>query len=197
MGRLNRPALMVYGGTIRAGCTRRLRKARHRLRLPKLRPIPRRQDHRSGSATRSSATPAPARAPAAACTPPTPWPAAIEALGMTLPYSSSTPAEDPAQARGMPRRRRSHPHACSRHDLKPRDIMTREAFENAMAVVIAARRLDQRRAAPHRHGPRRRRRLDHRRLPEGQRPRAVPRRPQAQRQVRHGRPARRRRHPRP
>ena len=34
---------------------------------------------------------------------------AIEALGMALPYSSSTPAEDPAQARRVRRRRRGDP----------------------------------------------------------------------------------------
>ena len=31
MGRLNRPAIMVYGGTIRAGCTHAASEARHRL----------------------------------------------------------------------------------------------------------------------------------------------------------------------
>ncbi len=97
--------------------------------------------------------------------------AAIEALGMSLPYSSSIPAEDPRQARRVPRGRRGDPATCSRRDLKPRDIMTRAAFENAMVVVMAARRLDQRRAAPDRDGPRGRRAAHDRRLPDGQRPR--------------------------
>jgi dihydroxy-acid dehydratase len=61
---------------------------------------------------------------------------AIEALGMALPYSASTPAEDPRKldecfAAGAAIRR------LLELDLKPRDIMTREAFENAMAVVTA------------------------------------------------------------
>jgi dihydroxy-acid dehydratase len=61
---------------------------------------------------------------------------AIEAMGMTLPYSSSIPAEDPAkldecfQAGAAIR-------LCLERDLKPRDIMTRKAFENAMVVVMA------------------------------------------------------------
>ena len=50
---------------------------------------------------RSCAMPVRARAPAAACTRPTRWPSAIEALGMSLPYSSSTPAEDPRKLRGV------------------------------------------------------------------------------------------------
>jgi dihydroxy-acid dehydratase len=53
---------------------------------------------------------------------------------MTLPYSSSTPADDPRkieechQAGGAMRR-------LLELDLKPRDIMTRDAFENAMVLV--------------------------------------------------------------
>ena len=61
---------------------------------------------------------------------------AIEALGMSLPYSSSTPAEDPRKIQECLRSG-----AAVRHlleiDLKPRDIMTRDAFENAMVLVTA------------------------------------------------------------
>ena len=61
---------------------------------------------------------------------------AIEALGMTLPYSSSIPAEDPlkmdeCRAAGAAVRN------LLELDLKPRDIMTRAAFENAMVTVTA------------------------------------------------------------
>ena len=45
MGRLNRPSLMVYGGTIRAGHLRRP-EAGHHLRLPELRPIHHPHHHR-------------------------------------------------------------------------------------------------------------------------------------------------------
>ena len=60
--------------------------------------------------------------------------AAIEALGMSLPYSASTPAEDPKKLQecvesGKAIRR------LLEMDLKPRDIMTRVAFENAMVLV--------------------------------------------------------------
>ncbi len=61
---------------------------------------------------------------------------AIEALGMSLPYSGSIPAEDPAKIDECHRAGAAMLHLLER-DLKPRDIMTREAFRNAMVVVIA------------------------------------------------------------
>ena len=81
---------------------------------------------------------------------------AIEALGMSLPYSSSTPAEDPAEARGVLPGRRGDPdaareeHQAQRHH-DPRGLRERHGHRHG------ARRLDQRRAAPHRHGALRRR----------------------------------------
>jgi dihydroxy-acid dehydratase len=59
---------------------------------------------------------------------------AIEAMGMSLPYSSSTPAVDPLKheecfSAGAAIR------VLLERDIKPRDIMTRAAFENAMVVV--------------------------------------------------------------
>jgi dihydroxy-acid dehydratase len=62
--------------------------------------------------------------------------AAIEALGMSLPGSSSAPATAPekiaeCRAAGAAVRR------LLELDLKPSQIMTRAAFENAMAVVVA------------------------------------------------------------
>ncbi len=61
---------------------------------------------------------------------------AAEALGMTLPYSSSTPATDPRK-----RAECVQAGAAARQlletDLTPRKILTRQSFENAMAVVMA------------------------------------------------------------
>jgi dihydroxy-acid dehydratase len=61
---------------------------------------------------------------------------AIEALGMSLPYSSSNPAVS-----------RNKKEECAtigkavkfllEKDIKPRDIMTRKAFENAITLVMA------------------------------------------------------------
>ena len=61
---------------------------------------------------------------------------AIEALGMSLPYSGSIPAEDPAKIDECHRAGAAILRLLEM-DLKPRDIMTRDAFENAMVVVIA------------------------------------------------------------
>ena len=107
---------------------------------------------------------------------------------MSLPYSSSTPAEDPLKARRMlyaPARRSA---TYWNSTVKPRDIMTREAFENAIVLITDFRRLDQRRAAPDRDGAIRQRGAHYRRFPACQRPDAAAGRLQAQRHLRHGRP---------
>jgi dihydroxy-acid dehydratase len=61
---------------------------------------------------------------------------AIEALGMSLPYSSSTPAEDARKHEECAAAGKAVALLLER-DLKPRDIMTRQAFENAIVVVMA------------------------------------------------------------
>src|SRR5690606_25804724 len=61
---------------------------------------------------------------------------AIEAMGMALPYSASTPADDPAKLEECLRAGEAI-RTLLELDLRPRDIMTREAFENAMVVVMA------------------------------------------------------------
>jgi dihydroxy-acid dehydratase len=62
--------------------------------------------------------------------------AAIEALGMSLPFSSSNPAlskekQDECNAAGNAIR------LLLEKDIKPRDIMSRKAFENAIVVIMA------------------------------------------------------------
>jgi dihydroxy-acid dehydratase len=61
---------------------------------------------------------------------------AIEALGMALPASASIPAEDDGKYAECLRAGAAIRGLLER-DLKPRDIMTRAAFENAMVVVTA------------------------------------------------------------
>ncbi len=135
MGRLNRPSLMIYGGTIRAGCT-----PRH----PKLDIVSAFQaygEYLAGRITDEE------RQEIIGCSIPgagacggmytaNTMASAIEALGMSLPYSSSIPAVDPLKegeclAAGKAIR------ILLEKNLKPRDIMTRAAFENAMVVVMA------------------------------------------------------------
>ena len=61
---------------------------------------------------------------------------AIEAMGMSLPYSASSPAVDPEKKDECLRAGDALRHLMQ-IDLKPSDIMTREAFENAMVVITA------------------------------------------------------------
>ncbi len=135
MGRLNRPALMVYGGTIRAGCT-----PRH----PKLDVVSAFQaygEYIAGRITEEE------RAEIIRCSIPgagacggmytaNTMASAIEAMGMSLPYSSSIPAEDPLKLGECVAAGKAIRNLLEK-DLKPRDIMTRQAFENAMVVIMA------------------------------------------------------------
>ena len=61
---------------------------------------------------------------------------AIEAMGMSLPYSSTMAAEDAEKAESAARSGEVLVEAVHR-ELLPRQIMTRKAFENAIAVVMA------------------------------------------------------------
>jgi dihydroxy-acid dehydratase len=61
---------------------------------------------------------------------------AIEALGMSLPYSSTMAAEDSEKAANAEESARVLAEAV-RRGLRPRQILTRKAFENAIAVVMA------------------------------------------------------------
>ena len=61
---------------------------------------------------------------------------AIEALGMSLPYSASAPAVDQEKVDECVRAGEALKHLLE-IDLKPRDIMTRESFENAMVIITA------------------------------------------------------------
>jgi dihydroxy-acid dehydratase len=61
---------------------------------------------------------------------------ASEALGIALPYSASTPAVDPARMELM-RWSGSRVLKLLEQDIKPRDILTRKAFENAITMVVA------------------------------------------------------------
>jgi dihydroxy-acid dehydratase len=133
MGRLNRPALMIYGGTIKPGhyqdqtldivsafqsygefiAGKIDEKTRHNI-----------VNHACPGAGACGGM---YTANTMAC--------AIEAMGMSLPYSSSTPAVDPGKlaeclSAGKAIRK------LLEADIKPRDIMTRAAFENAMVIIM-------------------------------------------------------------
>jgi len=61
---------------------------------------------------------------------------AIETLGMSLPYDSSSPAVSDEKFRECRNLGKAMRNLLER-DIKPRDIMTPQAFENAITIVIA------------------------------------------------------------
>jgi dihydroxy-acid dehydratase len=61
---------------------------------------------------------------------------ASEAIGLALPYSASIPAVAPERVEAS-RWAGSSVLKLIERDIKPRDILTREAFENAITVVVA------------------------------------------------------------
>jgi dihydroxy-acid dehydratase len=132
MGRLNRPSLMIYGGTIRAGSS-------EGQKLDIISAFQSYGEYLSGKIDekRRAEIVRHACPGAGACggmyTANT-MASAIEMLGMSLPYSSSTPAEDPLKLDECIRAGAAIRNLLEL-DLKPRDIMTREAFENAIVLI--------------------------------------------------------------
>lgn len=134
MGRLNRPALMVYGGTIAAGHLDdqvldivSAFQSYGEFIAGKIDDATRRQIVKH-SCPGAGACGGMYTANTMAC--------AIEALGMSLPYSSSTPAMHPEKFEECARAGQAIRYLLEQ-DIKPRDIMTRAAFENAMVIVMA------------------------------------------------------------
>ncbi len=132
MGRLNRPALMIYGGTIQPG---------HRgdKKLDIISAFQSYGEYLAGAideATRSDIVKksCPGAGACGGMYTANTMAVAIEALGMSLPYSSSTPAVDPAKLDECLRAGAAIRHLLEQ-DIKPRDIMTREAFQNAIVLV--------------------------------------------------------------
>jgi len=134
MGRLNRPALMIYGGTIKPG----------HYRGQTLDIVSAFQSYGEFIAGKIDETTrqnivnhaCPGAGACGGMYTANTMASAIEAMGMSLPYSSSTPAVDPgklAECLGAGRAIRK----LLEEDIKPRDIMTRAAFENAMVIIMA------------------------------------------------------------
>ena len=62
--------------------------------------------------------------------------AAFEAMGLSLPYSSTMAAEDPEKAESAARSAEVLVQAVAKN-IRPCDLLTREAFENAISVIMA------------------------------------------------------------
>ncbi|MFC1766138.1 dihydroxy-acid dehydratase [Planctomycetota bacterium] len=134
IGRLNRPSLIVYGGTIKPGhlgdqsldivsafqsygeyIAGKINEDTRREIIKKSIPGPGACGGMYTANTMASA---------------------IEAMGMSLPFSSSVPAEYPGKLDECLQAGDAM-HRLLERDIKPRDIMTRTAFENAMTVIMA------------------------------------------------------------
>ena len=132
MGRLNRPSLMIYGGTIKPG----------HYDNEKIDIISAFQsygefisgnidDNKRSDIVKKSC---PGAGACGGMYTANTMASAIEAMGMSLPYSSSTPAVDLAKQEECFNAGEAIKHLLEK-DIKPRDIMTRDAFENAMVLV--------------------------------------------------------------
>jgi dihydroxy-acid dehydratase len=134
IARLNRPSIMIYGGTIRPGFS-------GENKLDIVSAFEAYGQFISGGLSENklkdvlrSACPG-----AGACggmyTANT-MASAIESLGMSLPYSSSTPATFTRKTEECKKAGKAILHMLH-NDIKPSDILSRKAFENAVTVVIA------------------------------------------------------------
>ena len=134
LGRLNRPAILMYGGTISPGChadkvldivsafealgeknTGRIDDTEFRAIVKNACPGPGACGGMYTANTMASA---------------------IEAMGMSLPFNSSIPANSDAKKEECIRAGKAM-RLLLEKDIKPRDIMTKAAFENAITVIIA------------------------------------------------------------
>ena len=137
MARVNRPSLMVYGGTIRAGSAPEI--GRPQLDIGSA--FQSYGEFSYGEVTEEERKiivqkSCPGAGACGGMYTANTMATAIEALGMSLPYSSSMPADSQEKkaeclATGAAMMK------LLEMDLKPKDIMTRQAFENAMVMVMA------------------------------------------------------------
>jgi len=134
LGRVNRPSLIVYGGTIQPGCINKKSidivsafqsygeflsgKINEEQRLNIVRHACPGAGACGGMYTANTM----------AC--------AIEAMGMAIPYSSSTPANDPNKLAECLEAGKIIHHLLEQ-DLKPSEIMTKQAFDNAIVLITA------------------------------------------------------------
>ncbi|TGJ81133.1 hypothetical protein E0Z10_g7633 [Xylaria hypoxylon] len=133
MGRVNRPSIMIYGGTIKPGCTKDGQtidmvsafqaygqyisgEINEEQRFDIIRHACNGSGACGGMYTANTMA------------------SAAETLGMTLPGSSSSPAESKAKVEECENIGEAIK-VTMREDIRPKDIMTREAFEEAMVVV--------------------------------------------------------------
>jgi len=135
MARVNRPSLMIYGGTIKPG---------HGAKGDPLDIVSAFQSYGEFIAGRIDEAQrwdivrhaCPGAGACGGMYTANTMASAIEALGMSLPYSSSNPAEDSSKLEECARAGAAIRNLLEQN-IRPSDIMTRDAFDNAMAIVMA------------------------------------------------------------
>jgi len=133
IGRLNRPSILVYGGTIKSGKYKDQslnivsafeaygQKIKGKIS----------QEEYKGIIKNSIPGPGACGGMYTANT----MSSAIEALGMSLPFSSSNPAESNNKLSETQTIGKSI-YNLLKEDIRPKDIMTRKAFENALSIIM-------------------------------------------------------------
>ena len=134
IGRINRPSILVYGGTIKSGkwkgenlnivSTFEAYGSKIKGKISK-------EDYK-GIIKNSIPGPGACGGMYTANT----MSSAIEALGMSLPFSSSNPAESIDKKNETNSIGKAIKNLLKKN-IKPKDIMTKKAFENAIAITIA------------------------------------------------------------
>lgn len=149
MTRHNRPSIMVYGGTIDKGYSKLLRKpvnvatcyeAFGAYRYNNLK-----QPENDGGPTGASQDDimedlethaCPSAGACGGMYTANSMATAIESMGLSLPGSSSTPASSPAKMRECAKAAEAI-RVCLEKDIKPRDLLTKRSFENALVMLMA------------------------------------------------------------
>ncbi|KAI5294612.1 dihydroxy-acid dehydratase ilv3 [Ascosphaera acerosa] len=135
MGRVNRPSIMVYGGTIQPGCASKLKD-------PQVDIVSAFQAYGqflTGEINEEERFDiirhaCPGKGACGGMYTANTMATAIETMGMTLPYSSSSPADSKEKVLECAAAGEAIKNLL-REDIRPRDILTRQAFENAMVLV--------------------------------------------------------------
>ena len=137
MGRLNRPALMIYGGTIKPGCATIQGEERKLDIISAFQSYGEFLTESLSDAERQEIVEhaCPGAGACGGMYTANTMASAIECMGLSLPYSSCTPAEDPDKHAECIRAGHAV-RALLEADLKPRDIVTKQSFLNAIRLAV-------------------------------------------------------------
>ncbi len=134
LGRLNRPGILLYGGTIFSGCWKDKK-------LNIVSAFEALGERLQGTISDEDYTgiiknACPSAGACGGMYTANTMSSAIEAMGMSIPYSASNPALSPEKAEEC-KNIGKYIRLLLEKDIKPRDIVTKEALENAVTVIIA------------------------------------------------------------